>query len=104
MFCPVCRSEYREGFTRCVDCDVDLVDALAPEEEPPFYHFVEVMTVFDEAKIAVIKSLLDEADLDYYFQGELSHRLAPLPFSTRLMVRKEHFTEATKILKDFNLA
>lgn len=25
MFCPTCKAEYREGFTRCADCDVDLV-------------------------------------------------------------------------------
>ena len=25
MFCPVCRDEFREGFTRCEDCDADLV-------------------------------------------------------------------------------
>lgn len=28
MFCPVCRAEYRPGFTRCTDCDVDLVAEL----------------------------------------------------------------------------
>jgi len=26
MFCPQCRVEYRPGFSRCTDCDVDLVD------------------------------------------------------------------------------
>jgi hypothetical protein len=25
MFCPECKAEYRDGFTRGVDCDVDLV-------------------------------------------------------------------------------
>ena len=30
MYCPKCRAEYRDGFTRCSDCDVQLVDALAP--------------------------------------------------------------------------
>jgi hypothetical protein len=28
MFCPVCRDEYRPGFTRCATCDVELVAAL----------------------------------------------------------------------------
>ena len=34
MFCPQCHVEYRPGFTRCTDCDVDLVDALPQEPEP----------------------------------------------------------------------
>jgi hypothetical protein len=28
MFCPVCQAEYRQGFARCADCDVDLVYEL----------------------------------------------------------------------------
>ncbi len=28
MFCPQCQAEYRQGFTRCSDCDVDLVYSL----------------------------------------------------------------------------
>lgn len=32
MFCPECRTEYRPGFTRCSDCDVDLVHEI-PERD-----------------------------------------------------------------------
>jgi hypothetical protein len=28
MFCPQCKAEYRPGFTRCSDCEVDLVERL----------------------------------------------------------------------------
>ena len=28
MFCPVCKAEYRPGFTRCSECDVALVERL----------------------------------------------------------------------------
>lgn len=31
MFCPQCKAEYREGFYRCADCNIDLVSHL---EEP----------------------------------------------------------------------
>lgn len=39
-FCPRCRSEYREGFARCADCDLDLVPALP--EAPVAAGWVEV--------------------------------------------------------------
>jgi hypothetical protein len=44
MFCPRCCAEYREGFARCSDCEVDLLDGLparsprdsnVPENERP---------------------------------------------------------------------
>jgi hypothetical protein len=41
MWCPSCRTEYREGFSRCADCGADLVGALPPspsstrEARPP---------------------------------------------------------------------
>jgi hypothetical protein len=31
MFCPLCKAEYRPGFTRCADCEVDLVYELPVE-------------------------------------------------------------------------
>lgn len=33
MFCPQCRAEYRAGFSRCSDCEVDLVEG--PPEPCP---------------------------------------------------------------------
>ena len=36
MFCPVCRDEYRPGFTRCATCDAALVESLdAPGPSVP---------------------------------------------------------------------
>jgi hypothetical protein len=34
MFCPVCKDEFRPGFTRCAGCDVDLVESLEPGGTP----------------------------------------------------------------------
>jgi hypothetical protein len=30
MICPRCESEYRDGITRCTDCDADLIDEVLP--------------------------------------------------------------------------
>lgn len=34
MFCPVCRCEYRPGFSRCATCEVDLVPNLDGAPSP----------------------------------------------------------------------
>ena len=34
MFCPICRAEYRPGFTFCSDCDVELVADLSVPRLP----------------------------------------------------------------------
>lgn len=31
MYCPLCKAEYRPGFTECSDCQVPLVDALGDD-------------------------------------------------------------------------
>jgi hypothetical protein len=98
MYCPSCRAEFREGFFRCEDCDKDLVEVLPEETEKPGY--VQLATVFTEGEIALIKSNLDQAGIDYYFHGEQAHRLAPLPFGARLMVREDFKEEAEALLKN----
>ena len=36
MICPECKAEYRPGFTRCADCDVELVWEQAEASSSPF--------------------------------------------------------------------
>jgi len=101
MYCPVCRAEYREGFFECTDCDVDLVEEL--ESLPEMPGFIKLATIFKEGDIAVIKASLDKSEIEYYFQGEQSHRLAPVPLGARLMVREDFKEEAESILKELEL-
>ncbi len=103
MFCPICGSGYREGFTECSDCHVALVDQLPPEPEVEFREFVELPVRCDEVRIALIKAAFDEADLDYYFDGEFASRLIPHPFATRLMIREDQTEEGRLKLKELDL-
>lgn len=77
MFCPQCRVEYRPGFTRCSDCDVDLVHELprgrkhsfesnpgvmSADEEDPFCAFWQG----DDARLhAELCAVLDEAGIPH---------------------------------------
>jgi hypothetical protein len=101
MYCPACRAEYREGFLECTDCDVDLVEKLEPIRKMP--GFVKMATIFREGNIAVIKASFDKTEIEYFFEGEHSHRLAPVPLAARLMVREDFRREAESILKDLEL-
>jgi Putative prokaryotic signal transducing protein len=71
MYCPECRSEYREGFVQCADCEVPLVDTL-PQEEPehPDLQFVTVLETGDPGEIALAESILLEAGIPYYKKGD----------------------------------
>ena len=101
MYCPICRAEYREGFLECTDCDVDLVEELEPKPEMP--GFVRLATLFSEGNIAVVKASFDKTEIVYFFDGEQSHRLAPVPLGARLMVREDFRKEAESILKELEI-
>ena len=101
MYCPICRAEYREGFLECSDCDVDLVEKL--KHIPRMPGFVKLATIFREGNIAVIKASFDKTEIEYFFEGEHSHRLAPVPLAARLMVREDFRREAESILRDLEI-
>ena len=101
MYCPICRAEYREGFFECTDCDVDLVEKLEPLPDEP--EFVKLATIFSEGDIAVIKASFEKSEVEYFFQGEQSHRLAPVPLGARLMVRKDFKRKAESLLKELEI-
>ena len=76
MYCPQCRGEYREGFTRCDECGVDLVAELPPEDhDAPEYE--KVFETSEADVIPVIKSVLEGAEIPYLVEGEDLMNLFP---------------------------
>jgi hypothetical protein len=71
MFCPECKAEYRPGFTHCVDCDLDLVDALPPAQEdnsarPSPLHDPRIIWIGDsESDCVALCQLLKKSDIPY---------------------------------------
>ena len=62
MFCPNCEAEYRDGFTRCSDCDVALVEHLGEihSNSPELSNTPELLwTGTDPRMIADIKDALE---------------------------------------------
>jgi hypothetical protein len=72
VICPECDTEYREGFTRCADCDVDLVapPSPPPPDERPNIELVKVWEGGNPALLAVIESVLEDAGIEYSTTSE----------------------------------
>ena len=102
MFCPRCKSEYREGFFKCTDCGVDLVGALPPDPADDFGNeeFVEVFSTYQQGDIAFIKSVLDSERINYFFQGESSIMLIAAGAYARLLVKADEADRAREILQE----
>ena len=108
MFCPTCKAEYRQGFTECADCGVELVYEL-PEESPKVAaegqdaDLVPVYSTFNSADVMMIKSLLDAEEIIYNFQGELFKGSGIFVTPAMLFVTHTDAKRVTEMLKDHGI-
>lgn len=70
-WCPVCKNEYVKGYTRCADCDVDLVESL--EEAPKPIIFGEEGAVTQMAEFLKANGIEDA--FVRYDEKEKAHEL-----------------------------
>ncbi len=56
MFCPRCRSEFREGFTRCRSCDCDLVEEKDLPPEPGSEDYQDLLLAGDPSEDASLQA------------------------------------------------
>ena len=71
MYCPQCLTEYREGFSTCVDCQVPLLPGKPPEgpakDAPP--ELVTVLETADAFAIGLAKASLEDAGIEFEIEG-----------------------------------
>lgn len=67
MYCLKCKCEYREGFTICSDCKIELVEQL-PEEPEEVYEDTNVVRIgtYDELEADLILDLLKNNHIPSY--------------------------------------
>ncbi len=103
MYCPRCRAEYRDGFTECSDCHLDLVLALRPEAPDRELDAVVVFESNDSFTVGLAKGSLEDAGIPFSMQGdETAARLVlgPIMFPPcRFLVPKDRETEARTLLE-----
>ena len=92
-WCPECGAEYREGFARCSDCDVDLVGEQPAVEPPPAddeWVTVAAFSTDEEARLAhgfltgqgIHAQILDkQTHVGPYGQGVLAEVELEVPYT-----------------------
>ena len=104
MFCPQCRSEYLQGIKDCVDCQIPLVDVLPPEPDHSTKDsYVRILSTYNAADVAIVKSILDDAEIDYYFQNEGFNGVSPLIQPEVLYVLRDQEEDAREALRGVDL-
>ena len=78
MFCPECAAEYREGFTECSDCGVELVSERPERTQHPDDKFITVFETTDITLLPVIKSVLQSAEIPFYVRGDEAMGILPV--------------------------
>lgn len=107
MYCPKCRRRYDEEIKECPKCNVPLVGELSKGPE-----YVELVTVYKASSpgiIAIAKSILDSAGVEYFAKGEGIQDLfglgrlggySVLAGPVEIQVRKEDEEDAKSLLEE----
>ena len=115
-YCPKCRAEYRDGFEKCADCGVDLVDELAPDAEEtndslsarPEHRALEsevkLETFTNPIEFMYVAYLLDEMDIPYLVRkgkGDIMKDIytMTLKFEKTIYVEEADYQKAEEVLE-----
>jgi hypothetical protein len=78
-FCPSCKCEYRPGFARCSDCDMELVESLSEENGQKLNRRTLELVPFgsfpDPLEAQMFQELLESngiVSMDFSFDGSIS--------------------------------
>ncbi len=107
MFCPQCKTEYREGITHCPECDVDLISSLFREARGDFslddggQSAVVVWQGTDPLLADWILDLLETRGVEAYSDRLLTNEM-PIPFgrdSYGIWVRRKDQARTRKLIR-----
>ena len=73
MFCPLCKAEYRDGFTQCSDCHIPLA---ASKQEADRQTVASVWKGGDKVAFELVLSALEQAEIPLQFLEHLNFRAA----------------------------
>ena len=87
----------------CAECEVALVEKLPEKKEVIPEDIVELTSTFNQADIAMIKSLLTRFNIQYFIFDEYFNLVRPMVQPVRFLVQRSDLKEAKKVLKEMNI-
>jgi hypothetical protein len=104
MYCPECKAEYRDGFSHCSDCDVDLVDSLPERGDADDRAFPsemrEVWTGEEQNQCVSICSELRQAEIPFHVLQGRSQFFKGVDLSFKIGVPAEYFDRAKELIEE----
>ena len=96
MYCPICKSEYREEFTRCSPCSVDLVTELPHGESGKDVKMSQILRTTNQTLLTAFEMALTAAGIPHFIRGAEAASL--MPINATVEVAEEHKDAATALL------
>ena len=83
MFCPICKSEYQPGITRCPEDEADLVAQLIPEPPPEpgddsKARFVPLHNLGSPVEAEMVNDIFQQNNIRSVIQAGSADALSPL--------------------------
>lgn len=105
MYCPKCKTEYREGYTHCTDCGCDLTDTLEHNSGPRECTPVFLCDAADDFEAELIIGKLRTEGIYSYKKYRRTDSYNKLVFGrailgVRIMVADCDLDEAKAVLQD----
>lgn len=106
-WCPDCKTEYREGFTKCIDCDTELTETLEVEEVE-YDTEVFLLTAEDDNHANVIQSILRQYGIPIFKKyketgGYLNLITGRTPFGIDIYVPSKSFQIAQDTIESLDV-
>lgn len=110
LLCPNCESELEpteeerlSGQVHCTECDALINYKVHPPEIINKENYIELLSSMNQGDIALIKSILEGTNIDYYVLGENFLSLDPLIQPARFFVNLNQLQDVKELLKGFDL-